>query len=197
MKQWKVLKEEFYSADVVKVAKSLLGKMLIREYGGKTLGGKIVETEAYRGADDPASHAYRGKTRRNYAMWMKPGTAYVYQIYGVHYCLNVVAEPEGKPAAVLIRALEPVLGLEEMMKNRGVKDPKLVASGPARLTQALRITRELNGWDMTRGEVLYIASYEDVASEDIVSTPRIGVKDRRPWRFYIRGNPYVSKARPK
>jgi len=197
MNSWKVLKEEFYSADVVEVAKRLLGKMLIREYSGKTLGGKIVETEAYRGADDPASHAYRGKTRRNYAMWMKPGTAYVYQIYGVHYCLNVVAEPEGKPAAVLIRALEPILGLEEMMKNRGEKDPKLVTSGPARLTQALRITRELNGWDMTRGEVLYIASYEDVASGDIVSTPRIGVKDRRPWRFYIRGNPYVSKARPK
>jgi len=197
MNSWKVLKEEFYSADVVEVAKRLLGKMLIREYSGKTLGGKIVETEAYRGADDPASHAYRGKTRRNYAMWMKPGTAYVYQIYGVHYCLNVVAEPEGKPAAVLIRALEPILGLEEMMKNRGVKNPKLVTSGPARLTQALRITRELNGWDMTRGEVLYIASYEDVASGDIVSTPRIGVKDRRPWRFYIRGNPYVSKARPK
>jgi len=197
MISWEVLKEEFYSAYVVEVAKRLLGKMLIREYSGKTLGGKIVETETYRGADDPASHAYRGKTRRNYAMWMKPGTAYVYQIYGVHYCLNVVAEPEGKPAAVLIRALEPILGLEEMMKNRGVKDPKLVTSGPARLTQALRITRELNGWDMTRGEVLYIASYEDVASGDIVSTPRIGVKDRRPWRFYIRGNPYVSKARPK
>ena len=197
MISWEVLKEEFYSAYVVEVAKRLLGKMLIREYSGKTLGGKIVETETYRGADDPASHAYRGKTRRNYAMWMKPGTAYVYQIYGVHYCLNVVAEPEGKPAAVLIRALEPILGLEEMMKNRGVKNPKLVTSGPARLTQALRITRELNGWDMTRGEVLYIASYEDVASGDIVSTPRIGVKDRRPWRFYIRGNPYVSKARPK
>jgi len=187
------LSRDFYSRYVVDVARSLLGKVLVRIVDEGIMAGLIVEVEAYRGSDDPASHAYRGMTERNKVMWSKPGTAYVYQIYGIHYCLNVVAEPEGSPAAVLIRAVEPILGLELMLRNRRVDDIRSLTNGPAKLTKALAINRSFNGWDLTLGEKLYISRGIDVDEEHVVVTPRIGVRDRRPWRFYIKGNRFVSK----
>ncbi len=187
------LPRKFYSQYTVNVAKQLLGKILVRETSEGIMAGIIVETEAYRGRDDPASHAYRGMTERNKVMWSKPGTAYVYQIYGIHYCLNIVTEPEGVPAAVLIRAIEPILGINLMIKNRGVRDIKKLANGPAKLTKAMNIDLRFNGWDMTLGRKLYVAEGLEIDENLIVSTPRIGVKDRRPWRFYIRGNLFVSK----
>ena len=190
------LPRTFYEDDVLRVARSLLGMLLVRELGSKLLVGRIVEVEAYRGSDDPASHAYRGMTERNKVMWAKPGTAYVYQIYGIHYCLNVVAEPEGMPAAVLIRALEPVMGIKVMRKNRGISNLRLLTSGPARLTKAMKIDKSFNWWDLTRGEVLYIAQGEPVPGSLVSRSKRVGVKDPRPWRLYVKGSPYVSRVRP-
>ncbi len=192
MNCYKPLPREFYKEHAILVAKKLLGKILIREYSGTTLAGKIVEVEAYRGGDDPASHAYRGVTRRNWVMWGKPGTAYVYVIYGLHFCLNVVVEPEGVPAAVLIRAVEPLEGLDIMLMNRPVKHIRDLTSGPAKLTKAFNIDIKFNGWDLTLGKELFIAWGEDIPEDNIISSPRIGVQDERPWRFYIAGNQYVS-----
>jgi len=187
------LPRDFYSRYVVDVARDLLGKVLVREVDEGIMAGLIVEVEAYRGSDDPASHAYKGMTTRNKVMWSKPGTAYVYQIYGIHYCLNVVAEPEGVPAAVLIRAIEPILGIDLMLRNRRVSDIRNLTSGPAKLTEALSIDKRFNGWDLTLGRRLYISQGISVSEECITATSRIGVKDRRPWRFYIKGNKFVSR----
>ena len=137
MKKLEILKREFYTENSVKVAEKLLGKLLVRELPEGTLIGKIVEVEAYGGRDDPASHAYRGKTPRNQIMFGKPGLAYIYFTYGMHYCLNVKAEREGVPGAVLIRALEPIEGIEIMKKNRGVEKITELTSGPAKLTLSL------------------------------------------------------------
>ena len=139
----------FYNRDTLIVAPELLGKLLVRRESSGLLVGKIVETEAYRGVDDPASHSYRGKTPRNAVMFGAPGIAYVYFTYGNHYCLNAVTEDEGTPAAVLIRAVEPLEGVDLMMRNRGVEKLTEVGSGPGKLTKALQITREQNGCDLT------------------------------------------------
>ena len=187
------LERGFYSRYTLEVARDLLGMILVREVPEGVMAGRIVEVEAYRGSDDPASHAYRGMTRRNRVMWGKPGTAYVYRIYGIHFCLNVVTEPEGVPAAILIRAVEPLLGTELMLRNRRVRRLRDLTSGPAKLTKAMLIDEQLNGWDMTIGKVLYIARGEPVSDEEVATSPRIGVEDRRPWRFYVRGSPFVSR----
>lgn len=187
------LERRFYSRYTLEVARDLLGMILVREVPEGVMAGRIVEVEAYRGSDDPASHAYRGMTRRNKVMWGKPGTAYVYRIYGIHFCLNVVTEPEGVPAAVLIRAVEPLLGTELMLRNRRVRRLRDLTSGPAKLTKAMLIDERLNGWDMTIGKVLYIARGEPVSDEEVATSPRIGVEDRRPWRFYVKVSPFVSR----
>lgn len=192
--RFRPLSKNFYSRYVVNVAKSLLGKVLVREVDEGIMAGLIVEVEAYRGSDDPASHAYKGMTKRNRVMWSKPGVAYVYQIYGIHYCLNVVAELEGNPAAVLIRAVEPLLGLELMLKNRRVSKVRELTSGPAKLAKALAIDKRFNGWDLTLGRKLYISWGVDIDPKLIVATRRVGVKDKRPWRFYIRNNEFVSRG---
>lgn len=189
----KPLPREFYSCYTVNVAKKLLGKILVRETNEGLMAGFIVETEAYRGRDDPASHAYKGRTERNKVMWDKPGKAYVYQIYGIHYCLNIVTEPEGVPAAVLIRAIEPILGIDLMIKNRGIRDIRKLTNGPAKLTKAMNIDLRFNGWDMTLGRELYVAEGLEIDESFITNTPRIGVRDKRPWRFYIKGNLFVSR----
>lgn len=189
----KPLPREFYSCYTVNVAKKLLGKILVRETNEGLMAGFIVETEAYRGRDDPASHAYRGRTERNKVMWDKPGKAYVYQIYGIHYCLNIVTEPEGVPAAVLIRAIEPILGIDLMIKNRGIRDIRKLTNGPAKLAKAMNIDLRFNGWDMTLGRELYVAEGLEIDESFITNTPRIGVRDKRPWRFYIKGNLFVSR----
>jgi DNA-3-methyladenine glycosylase len=190
----------FYNRDTLTVAPELLGKLLVRRVDddGGVLIGRIVETEAYRGVDDPASHSYRGRTLRNFVMFGRPGLAYVYFTYGNHYCLNVVTEEEGTPAAVLIRAVEPIEGVEVMKRNRGVENLIDVASGPGKLTKAFQITREQNGCDLTdRASELKIGQPNDAGDKplSIVQTTRIGIRlaQEKPWRFYIRGNPHVSR----
>lgn len=191
----KPLSRAFYKRKVVKVAIDLLGKILVRKYNNKILSGKIVEVEAYNGVTDPASHAYKGMTPRNKVMWDHPGKVYVYTIYGIHYCLNLIAEPKGIPAAVLIRALQPIIGIEEMIKNRGVNDLTKLTNGPAKLTQALKITKELNGIDATVKDALYVVNPPSKENIEIVSSKRIGITKgtNKLWRFYIKNNPFVSK----
>ena len=189
---FKRLNRDFYERWVVDVAKDLLGKLLIRRINDQILIGRIVEVEAYRGSDDPASHAYRGKTERNKVMFDRGGLAYIYQAYGIHRLLNVTAEPPGSPAAVLIRALEPIKGIDAMVKFRGISDLRALTSGPGRLTEALSIGLELNGLDLTTSDELFIAD-DGFRGFKIVSSSRIGVRDKRRWRFYIEGNEFVSR----
>ena len=189
---FKRLGRDFYERWAVDVAKDLLGKLLVRRIDGRALVGRIVEVEAYRGSDDPASHAYRGKTERNKIMFDRGGLAYIYLAYGIHRLLNVTAEPLGKPAAVLIRALEPIDGIEVMMRFRGTSDLSALTSGPGKLTEALKIGLELNGLDLTTSDELFIAD-DGFRGFEMGSSPRIGVKDRRKWRFYIKGNRFVSR----
>ena len=191
----KVIPRSFYMRDVVIVAKELLGKLLVREIDGKLLIGKIVEVEAYRGRDDPASHAYKGLTKRNKVMFGKPGIAYIYLAYGVNWCLNVTAEPEGEPAAVLIRAVEPIKGIDLMKKHRNVSRIKDLTNGPGKLTKAFQIDGSFNGWDLTKGEIFYIAYPFKEDNFEIQSSSRIGIKvglDKK-WRFFIKDNPFVSR----
>jgi DNA-3-methyladenine glycosylase len=147
------LGRSFYSRYTPDVARDLIGATLVRKVDGKVLTGRIVEVEAYRGADDPASHAYRGLTRRTAVMFGKAGRAYVYLAYGVNYCLNLTTEAEGEPGAVLIRAVEPIEGVEEMLLRRGVQDVTRVARGPGNLTRALGIDLQLKGLGDLAGAV--------------------------------------------
>jgi DNA-3-methyladenine glycosylase len=189
----KRLNRKFYNRSTLKVAKELLGKYLVIEKNGKYVSGKIVETEAYIGPDDPASHAYRGLTPRNKVMFGEPGYAYVYLTYGMHHCLNFVTERKGFPAAVLIRALEPADGIEIMKERRKTKDLKNLTNGPAKLCQALGIDRTLNGADLC-SDIIYVEDRGDKPTK-IVSTSRIGIKEGKDkkWRFYIENNEFVSK----
>jgi DNA-3-methyladenine glycosylase len=187
------LDRNFYNRATLKVAKELLGKYLVIEKDGNYVSGKIVETEAYIGPDDPASHAYRGLTPRNKVMFGDPGYAYVYLTYGMHHCLNFVTEREGFPAAVLIRALEPADGIEIMKKRRKTGDLKNLTSGPAKLCQAIGIDRTLNGADLCL-DIIYVEDRGDKPTK-IVSTSRIGIKEGKDkkWRFYIENDEFVSK----
>ena len=189
------LKRAFYERNTVRVAKELLGKVLVRRLGDTRLEGIIVETEAYRGYDDAASHAYRGPTRRNQVMFGEPGHAYVYFTYGMHYCLNVTTEPAGQPGAVLIRAVQPIKGIVEMKKRRRTEHLRDLSNGPAKLTQAFAVTKALNGHDLTTGRELYIAELSHPEAVRIISTSRIGIKvsAEKLWRFAVKGNPFVSK----
>lgn len=185
----KPLRAVFYRRDAVAVARGLIGALIVRELDGERLVGRVVEAEAY-GRDDPASHAFRGPTERNRAMFGEPGHAYVYLSHGVHHCLNAVALPG---TAVLIRALEPLAGLEAMADRRGVDDMRLLCAGPGRLCRALGIDRGLDGHDLTAGDGLWIAGGEPPAG--IVATPRIGVTRaaERPWRFVERASRFASR----
>ena len=184
----------FYARDTVKVAPDLLGKYLVRVCPRGTIVGMIVEVEAYRGSDDPASHAFRGQTPRNTPMFGNPGHAYVYFTYGNHYCLNITTEKAGTPGAVLLRALEPVEGIDTMRQFRpNVSDSELT-NGPGKLTKALAIDKSLNEQDMTIRGPLFVTDPEKGGFE-IWSSTRLGIGEGldRLWRFYIKGNPYVSK----
>lgn len=185
------LPRTFFARNPIAVARDLLGCYLVHETPRGRLVGRIVEAEAYRGPRDPASHAYR-RTPRSAIMWGRPGTAYVYFTYGHHYCMNAVTEREGVAGAVLLRAIEPVEGIEVMAERRGTTDLRLLASGPGRLTQAMQIGREHNGTDLTDGS-LYIARGSR-APRRVMSGPRIGINTAtdRPWRFYLAGHPCVS-----
>jgi DNA-3-methyladenine glycosylase len=178
----------------VKVANDILGKQLVRVKGKARMTGRIVEVEAYRGSDDPASHAFRGRTPRNAPMFGEPGHAYVYFTYGNHYCLNVTTQVGGKPGAVLIRAIEPLRGLSVMKRLRPNVPELALTNGPGKLTKALGIDKALNEVDMTRPGPLFIVEAED-ADFEIARSARIGIREGkdRLWRFYISGNRYLSR----
>ena len=192
------INRRFYTRDTLKVAKAILGKVLVRRTPLEVFTGKIVETEAYRGIDDPASHSFRGKTNRNEVMFGKPGITYVYFTYGNHHCLNIVTERTDIPAAVLIRSIEPLKGIETMKRNRSVEKIIDVASGPGKLTKAFQITREDNNIDVTDSSSnISIHTPAKEKSFQIVQTTRIGIRlaQEFPWRFYIKENPHVSKRK--
>lgn len=193
----------FYDRPVLQVASDLLACTFLVD----GVGGVIVETEAYR-HDDPACHGYRGKTARNAVLFGRPGLLYVYFTYGMHYCSNLVCGPEGQAAAVLLRALEPVAGLETMAARRGVATPRLLCSGPARLAQALGLGRADDGLNATQpgGRVVVLpragASALDPSSwsanePPVVVTPRIGIRagngDELPWRFVVATSAFLSR----
>jgi DNA-3-methyladenine glycosylase len=193
MKQ-SVLSRDFYASDTVKVAKGLLGKHLVRVKGKNRMAGRIVEVEAYRGSHDPASHAYRGLTPRNAPMFGEAGHAYVYFTYGNHYCLNITTQHVGTAGAVLIRAMEPLEGLSAMRLLRPKVPDSNLTNGPGKLTKALGIDMSLNKVDMTKRGSLFVEESDDV-TPDICRSARVGITQgkNRLWRFYIAGNPYVSK----
>jgi DNA-3-methyladenine glycosylase len=182
----------------VEVAKDLLGKYLVRRFSEGNAVVKIVETEAYLGIQDPASHSYGGKiTSRNRVMYRNGGVFYVYKIYGIYYCLNVVANIEGIPEAVFIRSAEPISGIEIMRKKRETKEVRNLCNGPGRLTQALGIDLSFYGRRVTSGE-LYFLPGEKIEKDNIISAPRInidyaGEAKNLPLRFYIKDNKFVSK----
>jgi DNA-3-methyladenine glycosylase len=181
------LRREFFARSVHQVAPELIGVTLLVD----GVGGRIVEVEAYD-HEDPASHGYRGRTERNASMFGPPGHAYVYRSYGVHWCLNLVCGEEGVASAVLLRALEPKHGLDEMPGRRGVEDPRLFCSGPGRLCQALGVTREHDGLALDR------PPFELRPGEghtEIVSGPRIGITRAAelPWRYAEAGSRFVSR----
>ncbi len=190
------LPRSFYNRPTDTVARELLGKYLVRRLGDEYLIGKIVETEAYIGEDDPACHAARGYTNRTSIMYGPPGYAYIYFIYGMYNCLNAVTEREGFPAAVLIRALEPVRGIERMKTFRQRADLHSLTNGPGKLCQALQVDRSLNGTDLC-DEILFITPGEDIPEHQIMRTSRIGIRKgvEHPWRFFIADNPFVSGNR--
>jgi DNA-3-methyladenine glycosylase len=190
---------DFFARDTLSVARGLLGQRLVRMLDGERLSGRIVEVEAYVGEEDQASHARFGRTGRNAPMYGPPGHAYVYFVYGMHYCLNVVTEREGFPAAVLVRALEPLEGIELMRARRGGRTDVELTSGPARLCQALGIDRRFDGVDLCLPDGRLFIERDAAVSDDAVAAgPRIGVRGDEtaltvPWRFYVRGNRYVSR----
>lgn len=179
------------------VARDLLGRVLVCDAGGARVAGRIVEVEAYRGSGDPASHAFRGRTPRNAVMFGEPGHAYVYFTYGMHHCLNFVCEPEGRPAAVLIRALEPLEGLDVLRARRGKDDPRQLLRGPGCVAQALALTREHDGCDLVRGPVIVRDGPPAARREGVLRGPRIGIRHglEHAWRFWFAGDPYVSATR--
>lgn len=190
-----ILPREFYARPTTEVARDLLGRVLAHQSEKGLVAGIIVETEAY-GPDDPANHAHRGRTRRNATMFGRPGLAYIYKIYGMYWCVNAVTVSEGVGEAVLIRALEPVAGIEIMERNRNTSVRHLLCSGPGRLCAALGLTGAMDGADLTAGP-LFIAG-ERPEDLPIITTTRVGITQAadRPWRYYIAGSRYVSKKAP-
>ncbi len=186
----KLLPRSFYLPSPEIVARNLLGKLITRTLNGERLTGRITEIEAYLGLDDPASHAFIGKTARNAVLFGPPGFSYVYFIYGVHYCLNFSCEPAGQPGGVLIRSLQPIEGLETMARLRGLPtsaNPKLLCSGPGRLCEAMAITLAQNGLDVTRPRSPLRVLDDGFRPTSITATPRIGISKAvdRPLRFVI------------
>lgn len=193
------LPRAFYQRHPAVVAPDLLSKILVRQVDGITISGRIVETEAYC-SEDPASHTFRGMTERNKAMFGEVGRAYIYFIHGLHYCMNATARLDTAAGGVLIRALEPLAGVEQMQRARGRSELRDLATGPAKLAQALSIDKSLYGADLTLEGPLFIAA-PDIESIDpagsivIEATPRIGISLAKevPWRFILKGNRYLSR----
>jgi len=187
------LSRPFFERYTPDVARDLLGCLLVRKVRQKAVSGRIVEVEAYRGSDDPASHSYRGATKRSAIMFGEAGHAYLFFSYGAHWCLNFITEGKGQPGAVLIRALEPVEGIEEMVKNRGVSEVGRLTDGPGKLTKALSIDGGLNGEDIVTSKRLCVMGRDGPVR--IVASARIGITRGldRQWRYYVEGSPFISK----
>ena len=184
------LPRRFYSRDCVEVARDVVGRVVVRELDGARLLGRIVEAEAYA-PTDPASHSFRGPTPRNTTMFGPPGHAYVYLSHGIHHCLNLTT---GDAAAVLVRALEPLEGIDEMVRRRGLAEHRLLCAGPGRLCQALGIMLGEDGRDLTRRDGLWLAAGDPAGA--VVATPRVGltVAVDVPWRFVEERTRYASRA---
>lgn len=181
------------------MARDLLGRLLIRHLPDVTLAGRVVECEAYQ-EDDPASHSYRGITDRTEVMFGKPGRLYVYFTYGMHHCMNVVTGVPGEGSAVLLRAVEPVEGLDWMRARRGVADPRSLCRGPGRLTQAYGIDLAQNGIDLVESGDLLIARGVPIADDRVGVGPRVGISvaTQQPWRFFDTASRFVSPSpRPR
>ena len=191
------LPREFYGRDVVDVARNLLGKVLIRRSRQGATAGRIIETEAYLSKDDSACHAATGRTGKNNTMFGRPGQAYVYSIHA-RYCLNAVTQPAGEASAVLIRAAEPLHGLELMQQRRGREKLNELCRGPARLCEAFAIDRSLDNWDLTCGQRLWIAAETEVSQlVEVGVSARIGVTSAEDLllRFFVKNNDLVSGSR--
>jgi len=192
------LTRAFYARPSTEVAPDLLGRWLIRrEPDGTRLVVRLVETEAYE-EGDPASHSFRGPTPRNEVMFGRPGHLYVYFTYGMHFCMNVVTGAPGRGSAVLLRAAEPIEGLDVMARRRQTREPRQLCSGPARLCEALEVERRENGADLVRGSDLWLLEGDPPSLRSIDRTTRVGIRagTERRWRFVIRGDPFVSRGRP-
>lgn len=194
------LPRKFYLRNVHTIAKELLGKIFVRKINGQILSGKIVEVEAYDGNVDRAAHSYNGKTKRNEVMFNGGGKLYVYFTYGMHYCANVVTGKKNSKCAILIRAVEPLNGIDAMAQNRYCKKnitPKEMinlTNGPAKICQAFSIHRIDNGTSLT-GDDIYIIDSKQISKHSIAASTRIGIKKSvdLPWRYYIKHNKFVSK----
>ncbi|HEU5139292.1 MAG TPA: DNA-3-methyladenine glycosylase [Bacillales bacterium] len=196
---------DFYRKPTLELSKQLLGAELVHETKEGVLSGKIVEVEAYLGPEDRAAHSFGGRrTKRTEVMFGNPGHAYLYMIYGIHICLNIVSGPVGKPEAILLRAVEPIRGMERMSGNRGFghleklsyRKRKQLTSGPGKLVKALDIPMDLYGHDMTEPPLYIRPAGTPIPAEEIAEGPRIGIENtgearEYPYRFWIHGNPYV------
>jgi len=194
------LSRSFYRRELLQVAQNLLGKILVKVDGKNFLSGKIVEVEAYHGDFDKAAHSYRGKTERTKIMFEEGGYLYVYFTYGAHHCCNVVTGKKGQGTAVLIRAVEPLTGIEKMIKNRfgrKLKNEKEIfnlTNGPGKTCKSFGINRKHSGTDLT-GDEIFILEGDKIKSKDIGISKRIGISKsvELPWRFFIKDNPYLSR----
>jgi len=194
------LSRSFYLRPTLDVARDLLGMYLVKQEKSGRAAGRIVEVEAYLGSQDPASHAFRGKTPRNEVMFHRGGHLYVYFTYGMHFCCNVVTEKEGIGNAVLVRALEPVEGIPLMRRRRKLKESetKGLCNGPAKLCQALHIAREQNGTDLCGSKIWMEQREEEIADAEVATSSRVGIRHGREllWRFFVKGNCFVSTTKP-
>jgi DNA-3-methyladenine glycosylase len=200
----KPLSRAFYDRDPRRVSRELLGKVLVRKERGKLLAARVVEVEAYLGVDDPAAHSFAGRTLRNAVLFGPPGYAYVYFIYGNHYCLNVSCLPDGVAGGILFRAVEPLMGIKQMALSRNVsinstrdsaRDLKKLTSGPGRLAEAFGITRERdNGKDLTNARSDLFIADDGYRVVGVLTTPRIGITKAAglPLRYIVAGNEFVS-----
>ncbi|HET9326924.1 MAG TPA: DNA-3-methyladenine glycosylase [Candidatus Eisenbacteria bacterium] len=193
----KPLPRDFYDRPVTRVARDLIGRMLVHDTREGRVAGVIVEVEAYRGEADPASHAFRGRTRRNAVMFGEPGHAYVYFTYGMHHCLNLVTGRDGVASAVLLRAAEPRIGIEIMRRRRGVPVLERLARGPGCLAQAFGLDLTRNGLDVTQPPLWVSDRRPERLAGRIGTSSRVGIRvaTERPWRFFVRESPFVSGPR--
>ena len=196
----RTLPREFYLRPTLTVARDLIGKIIVRSHRGRLVAARIVEVEAYLDRGDPASHSYRGRTVRNDVMFRSGGLLYVYFTYGMHHCCNVVTEAEGRGCAVLLRAAEPLRGIQIMARRRSLRNDEVrnLCNGPAKLCEALNITRKQNGTDLTGGAIWLEEDEDSNERWPIARSARVGIRNgvEHQWRYYVRDNPFVSPGRP-